>query len=114
MMFALGALAVKPADAPETITIDGAAAKQAAVEFPHQLHFDLTECTTCHHTQEVAKDADLEVETCTSCHLNPAEATTPDMAQMSLKKNPFHLKCVACHKTEKKGPTKCMECHPKK
>ena len=33
--------------------------------------------------------------------------------QMSLKKNPFHINCVGCHKEQGAGPAKCDECHPK-
>jgi hypothetical protein len=35
------------------------------------------------------------------------------MREMSLKKNPFHMVCIDCHKAETKGPTKCDDCHPK-
>ena len=32
---------------------------------------------------------------------------------MSLKKNPFHMVCIDCHKEQAKGPTKCDDCHKK-
>jgi len=115
MAFATVATAKKPADAPESITIDGAQKKQPAVVFPHKAHIDLgVTCETCHHTQKgMTKDSTDEVQTCTSCHLNPTDAATPSMAEMSTKKNPFHMVCIDCHKEKAKGPTKCAECHKK-
>lgn len=101
---------------PETVTIDDCADKKAAVEFPHAAHFEVTECTTCHHTSE-GLTADtvggMEVQACGACHTTPEEATTPECSQMSLKKNPFHISCVGCHKEAGAGPQKCDECHPK-
>ncbi len=110
------AVAGVPANqAPETITINEAAAKKGPVEFPHKAHFAVTACTTCHHTQEgLTADSTMEVEKCSACHLHPESAETPDMSQMSLKKNPFHALCIDCHKKEAKGPTKCNDCHAAK
>lgn len=114
MIMAFSAMAKTPADAPESITISGAQAKQPAVTFPHKVHMELTKCETCHHTQKgLSKDSTDEVQTCTSCHLNPADAATPNMAEMSMKKNPFHVGCIGCHKEQAKGPSKCAECHKK-
>jgi hypothetical protein len=99
---------------PEHITIDDCVAKKSAVEFPHAAHFDVTECSTCHHTQE-----DLSLETadqakpCSECHNTPEKAGTPGCSETSLKKNPFHINCVSCHKEKEAGPTKCNDCHPK-
>lgn len=106
--------AATPADAPENISLDGCGEKQAAVAFPHKAHWELSDCTTCHHTAEgLTADSDTDVKTCKSCHVKPEEEGTPDCSQMSLKKNPYHMLCVDCHKKEQKGPTKCTECHPK-
>ena len=33
---------------------------------------------------------------------------------MSMKKNPFHMLCINCHKQEGEGPTSCNDCHVKK
>jgi len=100
------------ATAGDDIVIDDCANKQAAVNFPHKAHEAVTKCGTCHHTQ-----ADLaeggEGQSCADCHVNPEDPATLDCAQMSMSKNPFHKMCVSCHKTEKKGPSKCTECHPK-
>jgi len=109
-------LAATASEAPETITLDACTSKKSAVEFTHQAHGELTECTTCHHTQEgLTADSDMTVEPCSSCHLDPADAATPDCTQMSLSKNPFHINCVGCHKESgsENAPTKCDDCHPK-
>ena len=110
-------------DPPEDMTLDSCGDTRAAVSFPHEAHAEALECTTCHHTQEdltlEAAQSGMEVETCASCHLEPEEADTPACTEKSLKKNPFHLSCVACHKEKKAEdeslsvPTKCAECHPK-
>ncbi|MGD8375345.1 MAG: cytochrome c3 family protein [Acidobacteriota bacterium] len=114
------AFQVIAATPPESITIDMCQSKQAAVTFPHGAHVEVTECSTCHHTQP-----DLTVETadsvvkCSDCHVDPKDAATPDCAQMSMSKNPFHSLCISCHKdtvakdSASKAPTKCTECHPK-
>ncbi len=103
-------------EAPESMTIDDCVAKKSAVEFPHAAHYEVTECTTCHHTSEgltADSAAGMEVQACGACHTDPEEATTPACSQMSMKKNPYHINCVSCHKEEAAGPTKCDECHPK-
>jgi len=113
MLFATAVVAAEP---PESATIDDCVDKKAAVEFPHAAHFELTECTTCHHTAEgltAESVGGMEVATCGTCHTTPEEATTPECSQMSLKKNPFHINCVTCHKEGEAGPTKCDDCHPK-
>ena len=104
-----------PADAPDEIVIDAAMVKRAAVVFPHKLHWENVEsCETCHHQSEgLTAESEVEVESCANCHLDPEEAETPSMRELSLKKNPYHILCVDCHKAEEKGPTKCDECHPK-
>jgi hypothetical protein len=107
---------------PENITLDACGDTKAAVEFPHKAHFEITTCVDCHHTSEgltAETAADMKVETCTSCHLEPEKADTPKCSEKSLKKNPYHIQCVGCHKAEKKenaetkAPTKCTDCHPK-
>ncbi|MEJ2312372.1 MAG: cytochrome c3 family protein [Gemmatimonadales bacterium] len=110
-------------DPPEEVTIDACADTKAPVSFPHKAHYERLECTTCHHTQEEltleAAQGGMEVETCAACHLEPEEEDTPSCTEKSLKKNPFHIACVSCHKDAKaedeslSAPTKCAECHPK-
>ena len=119
LAFALVATIVvaAPAEPPGEITIDAAMDKKSAVPFNHTQHMELAEsCTVCHHTNEdLTADnvASMEVQTCTECHLDPAEDGVPGMREMSLKKNPFHVTCIDCHKAEKAGPTSCNDCHPK-
>ena len=103
-------------EAPEIATLDQCMKKQPAVTFTHKAHTELTECTTCHHTQEgLTADSDMEVTRCVDCHLEPAEASTPACTELSLKKNPYHVVCVSCHKESAKdtAPTKCKGCHVK-
>ena len=109
------ALAVAaPHHGPDEVVIKGAADKQPAVTFPHAKHQEMVKaCDTCHHTNKGMTTAEgTEVKACSECHLDP-KGDVPSMRQMSMKKNPFHIVCIDCHKTETKGPTKCAECHKK-
>ncbi|MGN6184139.1 MAG: cytochrome c3 family protein [Thermoanaerobaculia bacterium] len=101
---------------PATIKINEAAKKQPAVNFSHEKHTKLVagKCDTCHHTQKgLTTDKDTKVAKCSTCHLDPKNAKTPSMREMSLAKNPFHIRCIACHKEQKKGPVVCTGCHLK-
>ncbi len=107
---------------PEKITIDDCAKKKAAVEFPHKAHMEVTDCVTCHHTDKglTAENVkDMDVKACATCHMNPEKADTPDCSKSSKKLNPYHIRCVGCHKetkskdAETKAPTKCTACHPR-
>jgi len=112
----LFAVVVMAGEVPDAATIDDCVAKKSAVEFPHAAHVEAAECTACHHTDEglTADSAGgMEVQACGACHTTPEEATTPECSQMSMKKNPFHINCVGCHKESSSGPTKCDDCHPK-
>jgi hypothetical protein len=71
--------------------------KMGTVTFNHTAHQGLADCTTCHHTGDYAQ--------CKSCHGISPEAPKA--------KNAFHKQCKDCHKEDKKGPTKCKECHIK-
>ena len=114
MAFTTGAYAVKANAAPAKVTLKDAAKKQPAVTMDHAAHVKVTKCETCHHTQKgLTEKSTDEVAKCSSCHLNPKDAKTPSMAEMSMTKNPFHIGCIGCHKDGKKGPTKCTECHKK-
>jgi hypothetical protein len=115
VIFAMPALAATAKEAPTDAVLDQCAAKKAGVNFPHGAHLELTECTTCHHTNEgLTADSDQEVAPCVSCHKEPEAAETPDCAQMSMSKNPYHITCVTCHKESgsENAPTKCDGCHP--
>ena len=105
---------------PETIKIEEAAKKMAPVTFPHAMHGDklVKSCDVCHHTQkgltkQQALDNKIDIIKCSTCHLDPKDAKIPSMREMSATKNPFHIRCISCHKTEKKGPTVCTQCHKK-
>lgn len=101
---------------PATVTIDAAKAKQPGVTFPHEKHATtlVKTCDVCHHTQKgLTKDSKEEVKKCSSCHLDPKDAKVPSMREMSTTKNPFHIRCIGCHKDQKKGPTSCTVCHKK-
>lgn len=113
-LVAVATLALAAQQPPDEVVIDAAAAKQSAVTFPHADHVErVSDCTTCHHTSEgLTMESAVEVETCSACHLDPEEGV-PGMREMSLKKNPFHMGCIDCHKTEEAGPTKCFDCHPR-
>jgi Class III cytochrome C family len=103
---------------PGKITIDAAAKKQLPVPFDHAKHGDtlVRSCDTCHHTNKgltKAQTDKVEVPKCSECHLDPKDAKVPTMREMSPTKNPFHIRCIACHKEQKKGPTLCTQCHRK-
>ncbi|HEX9161233.1 MAG TPA: cytochrome c3 family protein [Thermoanaerobaculia bacterium] len=105
---------------PATLKIGEAAKKQPPVTFDHAKHGDtlVKSCGTCHHTQKTLTKAEnaankVDVKKCSTCHLDPKDAKIPSMREMSPTKNPFHIRCVSCHKTEKKGPVACTGCHKK-
>ena len=102
---------------PTTVKIDAAAKKQPAVTFDHAKHGDklAKSCDTCHHMNKGLTKAQadkVDVKKCSACHLE-AKGKTPSMREMSLTKNPMHIRCVGCHKAEKKGPVACNQCHKK-
>jgi flavoprotein len=85
LVFSAGvAMAVEP---PVTVVIDN---KQGKVTLAHKAHADKLggDCTKCHATKAGGK----------------IEGFNKDKA---------HGLCKKCHETEKKGPTKCTECHKK-
>ncbi len=107
---------------PDVMTLDSCGEKKGLVEFPHTAHFEFSDCVTCHHTTEgltLENVAETEVETCVSCHFEPADSDVPDCSSMSLKKNAYHISCVGCHKDMDTGeeayaaPTRCNDCHAK-
>jgi len=103
---------------PTTLKIAAAAKKQPAVTFDHAKHGDklAKNCGVCHHTQKTLTKEHTnttDVKKCSGCHLD-AKGKVPSMREMSLTKNPFHIRCMACHKEQKKGPVACTGCHVKK
>jgi hypothetical protein len=99
------AKAKQPAD---VIVIDACKKKKAAVTFPHADHAKKRKipCKTCHHNE--GKPGRCSTS---KCHAGKAEGKRPGCAEMSMKKNPFHIRCRGCHKKEKRGPAKCAQCH---
>lgn len=100
---------------PATVTIADAAKKQAPVVFPHEKHTTLVKtCDTCHHTNKgLTAESKVKVQKCGECHMK-AQGKIGTMSEATLTKNPMHVKCVSCHKQQKKGPTNCVQCHKKK
>jgi hypothetical protein len=108
------------ADMPTNITLEGCGTKQPPVAFDHAKHTEGTTCVSCHHTQPDLTATSGEAATCVSCHKDPKDGA-PDCAQMSPKKNPYHINCMGCHKDAVKKdaslkgnvPVTCKECHKK-
>lgn len=91
-------IAVAQDKGPAVIKMDKA--KTGVVTFDHAKHqTDVPDCAECHHTGGF--------ETCSSCHAKKA-----DGKKLAYKKA-MHDNCKGCHKSMKKGPTKCKECHVK-
>jgi Class III cytochrome C family len=105
LMFAAQPEAKAP---PDKIVIDGCKKKKPAVHFNHALHAKKgkIKCVSCHHKGKPGSK-------CSKCHAGKAKGKKPGCAEMSMKKNPFHINCAGCHKKVKKGPTKCKACHKK-
>ena len=102
---------------PGKVKVDVAAKKQPGVVFDHAKHGDtlVKSCDTCHHKNKGLTKAQadkVEVKKCSECHLQP-QGKVPSMREMSLTANPMHIRCVGCHKENKKGPTVCNKCHVK-
>lgn len=113
-LFLLAGTLVFAGAAPTTLTIKSAAAKQPPVTFDHAKHEARAKsCDVCHHESKgLTKTSKVEVKPCMACHLD-AKGKVPSAREMSMTKNPFHMKCVGCHKEGKKGPVACNGCHKK-
>jgi hypothetical protein len=97
---------------PPADVFKGGKKKKAAVEFKHETHTSV-KCLDCHHKSDQAKlDAGEVPPKCYggSCH-GGAEKVV-DGKKMVDTEDAYHKNCKDCHKKEKKGPTKCKECHP--
>ena len=70
--------------------------KKGTVTFDHATHTSAS-CKACHHKGTQKK--------CFECHKAEKDGDTID------NKTAMHKSCKGCHKKEKKGPTKCGECH---
>ena len=91
------------AAAPEKIVLKEIQKNKPPVSFTHKAHGEkVKECAACHH-----KDAAGSEQKCSKCHGAKAEGKKVDL------KEAFHTQCKGCHQKEKKGPTKCDDCHKK-
>ena len=117
LLFSCLVATVAVAHYPGKVKVDVAAKKQPPVTFDHAKHGDtlVKTCETCHHNNKGLTKAQvdkIDVKTCSECHLDPKDKA-PSMREMSLTKNPLHIRCIGCHKEQKKGPTVCNKCHVK-
>ncbi len=102
--------ALYAANAPADLTIkapEGMKATQPPVAFSHANHKQ--ECKVCHH-----KDGD-NPKACASagCHDDTNDKKGDKSFYRAYHDMKSQKSCVGCHKAEKKGPTKCAECHKK-
>jgi hypothetical protein len=95
---------------PKQISIDKSKSKQPAVTFNHEEHAKTLKigCKTCHHKGKTEQGCESS-----GCHEGKAKDKTPGAQEASPTKNPFHIRCIGCHKEKGKGPKACKECHKK-
>ncbi len=98
-----------------------------SVPFTHEKHVEdyEIECAECHHNYKDGKNVwnkSMPVETCDTCHTNPATKELSKLSDEEKVKNlemAFHNNCRECHKKRKKEspdseiPVKCNQCHQK-
>ena len=118
--------------------------KKGVVQFEHKKHQDdyakqypeyyKNGCGECHHDKDGKPLSNLkegdDVQKCIECHKIASEAHKGKKAEKKLTKKEkikdyhaeaLHANCRDCHKKynkkykpEKKAPTTCAKCHPKK
>jgi hypothetical protein len=95
-------------DGPETCTINSLEKNYQPVEFPHNLHAEMSSgCADCHH-----HSPEGETPSCGGCH---GEPFNPKNLNMPGLKGAYHLQCLGCHREMGVGTTGCSgECHTKK
>lgn len=104
--------------APEKLTLN-AGKKPGVVNFNHKEHRARADklgkgCVECHHTSTNAKLKTEKPPKCDSCHLAKGNAKNPKAGAKEIwTQEAFHSNCQSCHKQQKKGPVKCLECHVK-
>lgn len=87
--------------------------QRTGVEFNHLLHYELYECTDCHHYYENGEnvwDMFLGKNYCSDCHTVQGDDNLLDLMRA------FHESCVGCHREtlglgKTTGPIMCGECH---
>ncbi len=114
-VFAAGLKIDVPAENFAAKDLKGGVKAKSAVTFDHDTHGKTIACAECHHKSDEAKlKAGEKPAKCFGgdCH-GPADKVV-DGKKMVDSKNAYHKNCLdGCHKKDKKGPTKCDECHPK-
>jgi hypothetical protein len=106
------------AKVPEKLTLNEGK-KPGVVNFNHKEHGARAEklgkgCVECHHTSTNAKLKTEKPPKCESCHLAKGNAKNPKVGAKEIWiQEAFHSNCQSCHKQQKKGPVKCLECHAK-
>lgn len=99
-VFAAGTAFAAP---PDKIVLKEIQKQKPPVSYTHKAHGEKVKaCAECHH-----KDAAGAEQKCSKCHGAKAEDKKVDL------KEAFHKQCKGCHQKEKKGPTKCDDCHKK-
>ena len=108
----------KSGEVADVLKIDNTATFGALTKSPvtfshtkHNVDYKL-KCDRCHHVFKDKKNTWKEgdkVAKCATCHKSPKE----NEGEMLSLYNAMHKDCRDCHKEQKKGPTKCDECHPK-
>ncbi|HEX9204869.1 MAG TPA: cytochrome c3 family protein [Candidatus Deferrimicrobiaceae bacterium] len=99
-VFAFGTAFAAP---PDKVVIKEIQKQKAPVTFTHKAHGEKVKaCADCHHADKAGAE-----QKCAKCH-----GDKTDGKKLSLKEA-FHTQCKGCHQKEKKGPTKCDDCHKK-
>ncbi|MFH1077025.1 MAG: cytochrome c3 family protein [Pseudomonadota bacterium] len=113
--------AIAAGNEPETVKMESkvySAHTKAVVTFTHAKHsadYKLA-CTECHHVYADGKNTWKQgdaVQKCEACHPKsdkPKQGATKE-EQIQSHQWTLHENCKGCHQTQKKGPTKCTECH---
>ncbi len=103
----------------DEMILDKLVKRKPPVLFPHRYHYDNLNigCQKCHHAMISNLFAPPP---CLGCHpmdmpmIGAATVSPPPPARgKKVKYVIFHRLCVRCHKTTRKGPRKCKECHDK-
>jgi hypothetical protein len=84
--------------------------RKTVATFDHANHRQ--PCETCHHKW----DGSSEITGCTvdGCHDDFKDKRTDASAYKAFHDRRSEASCLGCHKSMKKGPTKCSDCHPRK
>jgi hypothetical protein len=135
MLFIAAALSAQESGIKQVIEMKNTKAfpqhKQGIVMFSHGKHNAAKPngygigCGECHHDKDNKPLTNLKagdkVQECFVCHKKPDKPKKePGVSEKDWKKiqieyyyGAIHENCMGCHKTQKKGPVKCAECHPK-